>query len=102
MLSVVTTQLCPWPAATRFSVFPDSTPVVVTATGVVASVVVPSPSRPFELLPQQYVWLFAVAQVWLYPVLMSVVVPAGRVVVVTAVGAFWLLVVPFPSRPFNP
>ena len=68
----------------------------VTVTGVVALVVVPSPSCPAALLPQQAtVLLLRVAHVWSLPAVMVVTLVSP----VTVTGVVALVVVPSPSCP---
>src|SRR5450432_1030870 len=86
----MTAQVCPLPAATE-TVVPESPE---TATGTEELVVVPLPSSPRRLLPQQTtVPLGGMAQEWLAPAAMNVA-PTGMV---TGIGA--LAVPPFPIWP---
>jgi hypothetical protein len=85
-------------------IFPLKTPAVKTATGMLLSVVEPSPSRPLLLLPQQYalfVTSSVIAQVCNSPALIAVILfPLGTIPAVeTATGMFLLVVELSPSWP---
>ena len=92
----VSAQLCHCPTVSAVKVTPAG---MVTATGMLLSVVVPLPSLPCILDPQQYT-VPVVVRAQLCPAPAPIDAKVTPLGIVTATGALLLVVVPLPRLPY--
>jgi hypothetical protein len=92
------------PAEIAFIVFPERTPEVLTATGILELALPPLPSSPPVPVPQQYALLSdAIAHVLFHAAEAAfIVLPDSTPEVLIAIGTFELVLEPLPRFPVGP